>query len=96
MKIEEIGNIAQSQMMHFNLNNNSSNTGKNIFENMLAEVNNGQKIAEFETEQIATGKTENLQNSILNIDKASMALNLSLAIQNKLLSGFKEIVNTPV
>jgi flagellar hook-basal body complex protein FliE len=96
MKIEDIGNVGQSQLMHFNLNNSSNNSNKNLFESMLAEVNNGQKISEYETEQIATGKTENLQDSILKIDKASMALNLSLAVQNKLLSGFKEIVNTPV
>jgi len=96
MKIEEISNIGQTHNMYFNLSNNTSNKSGNVFENMLDEVNKGQLISEYETEQIATGKTENLQDSILKIDKASMSLNLALAIQNKLLSGFKEVINTPV
>lgn len=81
----------------FSLSDTNQDKGnKNLFSNMLEELNEEQKISDFETESIATGKTENLQKSILKIDKASMDLNLALSVQNKLLSAFKDIINTQI
>ena len=69
---------------------------QNMFTNAFDSINNEQKVSEFNMEQIATGKTENLQKSILQIDQASLSLSLALEIQNKLLSGFKEVISTQV
>lgn len=88
---------AQNNFIDFNTNNKSNGTSfSNMLTSALSEVNSEQVTSEFHMEQIATGKTENLQKAILQIDQASMSLSLAMEIQNKLLSGFKEVINTQV
>jgi len=78
----------------FDLENTTNTKFGNMFEKAFDNVNKEQLKSEFNMEQIASGKTENLQKSILQIDQASMSLSLALEIQNKLLTGFKEVINT--
>jgi len=80
----------------FSLEENKKSGNKNMFNNMLGEINNEQHNSNHEEEAIATGRSENIQSSILKVDKASMDLNLALSVQNKLLSAFKSIINTQI
>jgi len=96
MNITGINGTDISGFFPTDVNTNIENKSNNLFSNMLKEINKEQIISQNESELIATGKTENLQNSILKIDQASISLNLALSIQNKLLTGFKEIINTQI
>ena len=54
-------------------------------------LNSEQVVAENNTKAIADGSVKNLQESVLQINKAELNMKLSVAIRNKLIESYKEI-----
>lgn len=62
----------------------------------LSEVNKTQVTAYNAMEQIASGKVENLQKAVQQIEEAELSLKLALEVKNKALSAYKEVMRMQV
>jgi flagellar hook-basal body complex protein FliE len=62
----------------------------------ISEVNKTQLRGYNAMEQIATGKVENLQKAVQQIEEAELSLKLALEVKNKALSAYKEVMRMQV
>jgi len=62
----------------------------------IGEVNKSQVTGYNAMEQIATGKVENLQRAVQQIEEAELSLKLALEEKNKALSAYKEVMRMQV
>ena len=67
-----------------------------ILNKSLNEVNKSQVTAYDAMEQIATGKVDNLQKAVQQIEEAELSLKLALEIKNKALSAYKEVMRMQI
>ncbi|MBI3874227.1 MAG: flagellar hook-basal body complex protein FliE [Arcobacter sp.] len=67
-----------------------------ILNKSLNEVNKSQVTAYGAMEQIATGKVDNLQKAVQQIEEAELSLKLALEIKNKALSAYKEVMRMQI
>jgi flagellar hook-basal body complex protein FliE len=78
---------------------NNEETGESftsILNKSLSEVNKTQVTAYNAMEQIATGKVENLQKAVQQIEEAELSLKLALEIKNKAIGAYKEVMRMQV
>jgi len=73
-------------------NNNNEVTFASLLKKSLNEVNNSQVKAYDAMENIATGKVENLQKAIQQIEQAELSLKLGLEVKNKAIGAFKQVM----
>ncbi len=64
----------------------------NILKSAMGDVNTQQVEAYDAMKGIATGKVENLQEAIHQIEEAELSLKLGLEVKNKALSSYKQIM----
>jgi flagellar hook-basal body complex protein FliE len=96
-------NPIQSRLQLLNLNQiddkKQTETGKN-FQAMLKEninkVNNLQLESNQLTEDFALGKTDNIHQVMIAGEKAETSMKLTLAVQNKVIDAYKEIMRLQV
>jgi len=69
---------------------------QDILEGSINALNKEQVIAEGHKHDIASGTVKDLQKAVIEIDRAGLSLTLGLEVKNKLLSAYKEIMNTQV
>lgn len=62
----------------------------------ISEVNKSQVTGYNAMEQIATGKVENLQKAVQQIEEAELSLKLALEVKNKALNAYKEVMRMQV
>lgn len=62
----------------------------------INSVNHSKNVAEEGISALATGKTENISKTVLDIQKADVEMQLTLAIRNKLVEAYKEIMRMQV
>jgi flagellar hook-basal body complex protein FliE len=67
-----------------------------ILKSALNEVNTQQVQAYEAMEDIATGKIENLQDAIKQIEEAELSLKLGLEVKNKALSAYKQVMTMQI
>ncbi|MDD2697808.1 MAG: flagellar hook-basal body complex protein FliE [Arcobacteraceae bacterium] len=67
-----------------------------ILTKSIGEVNKTQVTAYNAMEQIATGKVENLQKAVQQIEEAELSLKLALEVKNKALNAYKEVMRMQV
>jgi len=67
-----------------------------VFEKALGEVDALQKRAEAMSQAYATGQVQDLHQVMIALEEASLALQLTLQVRNKLLDGFQEIMRMQV
>lgn len=68
----------------------------NLLKKSIEEVNNSQVTGYNAMEQIATGKVENLQKAVQQIEEAELSLKLALEVKNKALSAYKEVMRMQI
>ena len=96
-------NPIQSRLQLLNLNQiddkKQTETGKN-FQALLKEninkVNNLQLDSNQLTEDFALGKTDNIHQVMIAGEKAETSMQLTLAVQNKVIDAYKEIMRLQV
>lgn len=96
-------NPIQSRLQLLNLNQiddkKQTETGKN-FQALLKEninkVNNLQLESNQLTEDFALGKTDNIHQVMIAGEKAETSMQLTLAVQNKVIDAYKEIMRLQV
>lgn len=60
--------------------------------NALQEVNNLQVEADLAIQDVALGKEENLHRAIIALEKANLALGLTVQVRNKVVEAYQEIM----
>ena len=62
----------------------------------LKEVDGLQHKADHAVENLITGKSKNLHETMIALSKAEIAFKLTMQVRNKALEAYKEIMNTAV
>ncbi|RCW47696.1 MULTISPECIES: flagellar hook-basal body complex protein FliE [unclassified Halanaerobium] len=93
-------NPATDIFEHYSLENkekeNTKSDFKNLFKEKIMEVNNLQKNSEEMTAKFAAGETDNIHQVMIAGEKAKIALNLTTAVQNKIVEAYKEVMRIQV
>lgn len=67
-----------------------------LLKDEIAKVNQMQQEANRITRDFALGKIDNIHQVTIATEKAQLALNLTLAIQNKVIDAYKEIMRIQI
>ena len=67
-----------------------------VLEKAIGEVNTEQLQAYDSMQGIATGKVENLQKAVQQIEEAELSLKLALETKNKAISAYKQITQMQI
>ena len=62
----------------------------------LAKVNDLQKEADKAIEDFATGKTRNIHETMIAVNKADLAFRLTMQVRNKIVEAYQEVMRTQV
>ncbi len=62
----------------------------------IQQVNQLQKDADVKMQQLATGKTDNIQDVMIAAEKADIGLRLMMQVRNKIMDGYQEIMKMQV
>ncbi len=77
-----------------------SGTGAKSFADTLkdsiGQVNQLQKDADVKMQQLATGKTDNIQDVMIAAEKADIGLRLMMQVRNKLVDAYSEVMKMQV
>jgi flagellar hook-basal body complex protein FliE len=98
VKLGEILNSVGSlntQNLIGKLNNSTKVEGDSfasVLKNAMGDINTDQVKAYDAMENIATGKVENLQDAVKQIEEAELSLKLGLEVKNKALSAYKQVM----
>ena len=91
--LSSVGNInTQSLMPKMDTKPEEGNSFSNILKDAMGDVNTQQVEAYDAMESIATGKVENLQEAVRQIEEAELSLKLGLEVKNKALGAFKQVM----
>lgn len=74
------------------MNNKSGESFSEVLEKSLINVNNDQVDAYNAMNDIATGKVDNLQEAVQQIEEAELSLKLGLEVKNKALGAYKQVM----
>jgi len=73
----------------------TSSQNKNLFQEMLSEVNGQQHQADTQVRQLLSGKAD-LHEAMLALEKANLSLRLLVQVRNKLVRAYEELSRMPV
>jgi flagellar hook-basal body complex protein FliE len=62
----------------------------------MNEVNRLQQVADVKTQQLATGKTDNIPDVMIAVEKADIAMKLMVQVRNKIINAYNEIMKMQV
>jgi len=103
MKLSELtgslGNIDKGSLLNtmgiqaqINKNKDHEQSFSTILKESIDEVNQSQVNAYDAMHDIATGKVENLQEAVKQIEEAELSLKLGLEVKNKALGAYKQVM----
>lgn len=67
---------------------------KNVFSNLIKDVDSAQKDADVSLKKLATGETNSIQDVVLKMEQADVSFRLMKEIRDKLLQAYKDIIST--
>ena len=67
-----------------------------FLKNCLDEVNKLQVEADQSIEDLATGKTSNVHETMIALEKADVSFHLMMQVRGKILDAYKEVIKIPV
>jgi flagellar hook-basal body complex protein FliE len=62
----------------------------------LAEVNHLQKEADTSIQQLASGQNKDIHNTMVDMEKAGVAFQLTMQVRNKVLEAYQEVMRMQV
>jgi len=89
-------NLLNTQNLKVEENENNSPSFINLLEDKLQQVNGLQKNSDKLIQDFTLGKTDNIHQVMIAGEKAEIAMNLTLSIQNKVVDAYKEIMRIQV
>lgn len=98
MKISSITDSLSSLKLNNNVNNENLQTQsfEKMLNNAINDVNNEQVQGYKAMEGIATGKVDNLQEAVRQIEEAELSLKLALETKNKAINAYREIMKMQI
>jgi flagellar hook-basal body complex protein FliE len=99
MKIESPIQILQNNMQKGISGNESSTNGLSFGEflnSAIQQVNGLQLESEKLNEALALGLTDNIQQVMIASEKASVAMQFTMQVRNKVLDAYQEIMRMPI
>ncbi|MDK2836582.1 MAG: flagellar hook-basal body complex protein FliE [Thermosediminibacterales bacterium] len=69
---------------------------KEFLNNSIKKVNQLQQDSQKLSEMLAVGKIDNLHKAMISVEKASLALQLTIQIRNKLLDAYNELMRMQI
>jgi flagellar hook-basal body complex protein FliE len=75
---------------------NSSDSFANYFNDALNKVNDMQLQSEQMTNDLAAGKTNNIDQVMIAADKADIALQFTMQVRNKIMDAYNEIMRMQI
>ena len=83
----------QSNMPANNENNVKNDSSfDNILTKSLKEVNSAQNEANSAVESLVAGRTENIHETMIQMQKASISFQMMMEVRNKLVDAYNEII----
>lgn len=79
--------------------NTPTSTAKKIvgsFENMMNEVNNDQIQAEEKITQMVAGKNKDVAGTMIAMEKADVSMRMMMAVKNKAVNAYQEIMRMQI
>jgi flagellar hook-basal body complex protein FliE len=77
-----------------------SSVGEKTFADTLKDavgsVNTLQKQADVKAQELATGKTDNIQDVMVSAEKADIALRLMVNVRNKIIDAYQDVMKMQV
>lgn len=67
-----------------------------IFKQALQEVNQSQQVSDKLTTELATGKVDNIHEVMIASEKASLSLELTMQVRNKVVEAYQEVMRMQV
>ncbi|OGV55472.1 MAG: flagellar hook-basal body complex protein FliE [Lentisphaerae bacterium GWF2_44_16] len=67
---------------------------KEVFGNLIKDVDESQKAADVSLKKLATGETTSIQEVVLKMEQADISFKLMKEIRDKLLQAYKDIIST--
>ena len=68
----------------------------NIVGKFIQEVDQKSKVAASETNKMLLGETDNIHQSMIAMQEASLSFNLMVEVRNKLMNSYQELMKMPV
>lgn len=75
--------------------NASSNFG-DMLKEKISDVDTAIKTADQATQSFATGKSRNIHEAVLAMEMADTSLRMAVAVRNKVIDAYQEIMRMPV
>jgi len=97
-QISSINNISTQNLNSSSISENSESkvSFKDIFYNALNKVNDLILYSDQLTEDFAAGKTDNIHDVMIALEKADIALQFTMQIRNKLVDAYEEIMRMQI
>lgn len=67
-----------------------------ILSDVIQKINDTQIVSDRETEKLINGQTTNLHDVMIAAEKASVTLQVSLEIRNKVIEAYQEVMRMPL
>ena len=82
----------------FGIKYEERNEGKflNHLKNMVKEVNTDQQRSDAMSKNLASGKSQNIHETMLAISHAELSLKMMVQVRNKALEAYQEVMRMPV
>ncbi len=95
-KIRGVGGITPPSGISKNRKTNASQDFSKVLKEALDKVNNLQKNAEKAADDFAAGKISNIHEVIIEAEKASVALKLTVEVRNRIVEAYREIMRMQI
>ncbi len=69
---------------------------KNVLANAINETNALEKNADVKIQELATGKTTNIPEVMMQVEKADIALRLMTQVRNKIIDAYQDVMKMQV
>ena len=74
----------------------STTTFSDALRNSISEVNTSQVQADHAIQELISGKSKNIHETLLAVEKADSSLKLMMQVRNKILDAYKEVMRMQV
>lgn len=81
-----------------NIGSDAADAGsfKNVLRDAINQTNELQKSADVKVQELATGKTTNISEVMMQVEKADIALRLMTQVRNKIIDAYQEVMKMQV
>jgi len=87
---------AQFNLPKVNAQEASPNSFGKVMAESMKEVNELQAKADISIEELVSGKSKNIHETMINISKADLAFRMTLQIRNKAIEAYQEIMRSSI